>query len=249
MTATPELINCPIERIVRADNPRKEFDEAKLAELTESIRERGIIEPLIVRRLPGDQFELVQGERRWRAAQRAGLREVPVVVRVYDHGERTTRDMFEEQANRADWTDLEYAQWMKRLMQEEGITTQEELAQRINRSTAFVSRHLQLLQVPAEVRELVERKKLTTEHVAALAGKPEAEQVRLARRAAKQGISARNLRQETKKSPNIREMEERLQRNLGCRVEIVAARDQNGEIRLKYRGYDEFDRLSDKLLA
>jgi len=143
---------CAIEDVQRApDQPRHTFDEAALEELAGSIREQGVIQPLIVRTAPGGRFVLIAGERRWRAAQRAGLKQVPVIVK-----EATDAEAFElalvENLQRSDLNPIEEAEAYRRLTEDSGYT-QELLAQRVGKDRSTVANALRLLRLPAPVRE------------------------------------------------------------------------------------------------
>ncbi|HEY0712263.1 MAG TPA: ParB/RepB/Spo0J family partition protein, partial [Polyangia bacterium] len=149
--------------------PRKTFADGQLDELAESIRTQGIIQPLVVRRAPdGDGYELIAGERRWRAAQRAGLHEVPVVVR-----EVADREAFEmalvENLQRADLNPIEEAEGYQRLFAEFGYT-QEALAERVGKDRSTIANALRLLKLPPAVRELVVSGRLAMGHARALLG-------------------------------------------------------------------------------
>lgn len=254
------VFSCPLERIVpRRDQPRQHFDDAALDELAQSIREHGVIEPLVVRRKGEGQFEIVAGERRWRAAQRAGLREVMVVVR-----DVSTRDAYElaliENVQRADLDPIEFAEALERLVHEHGYT-QETLAQRLGKDRSTIANALRLLKLPKTVRERVVHGDLSEGHARALLGAPNDEALEaLADKVVKGRLSVReteslvrgeksktNGKKPKQKSANVRDIEERLQRKLGARVE-VRDRDGAGEIVLKYSSWDELDRILGTLL-
>src|SRR6185369_15875848 len=173
--AGPErsAFTCPIEKIgPQAGQPRQYFDEQELAELTESIREHGLIEPLIVRRThPGaDKFELIAGERRWRAAQRAGLRDVLVVVK-----DVSPKEAFElalvENVQRADLNPIEIAEAFDRLLKEHGYT-QQTLADKVGKDRVAIANTLRLLKLPQKIRSMVIARELTEGHARALLGAP-----------------------------------------------------------------------------
>ena len=254
------VFSCPLERIVpRRDQPRQHFDDTSLEELAQSIREHGVIEPLVVRRKGPDEFEIVAGERRWRAAQRAGLREVMVVVR-----DVSTRDAYElaliENVQRADLDPIEFAEALERLVHEHGYT-QETLAQRLGKDRSTIANALRLLKLPKAVRERVVHGDLSEGHARALLGAPNDEALEaLADKVVKGRLSVReteslvrgekskaNGKKPKPKSANVRDIEERLQRKLGARVE-VRDRDGAGEIVLKYSSWDELDRILGTLL-
>jgi ParB family transcriptional regulator, chromosome partitioning protein len=255
---------CALERIApRRDQPRQHFDNAKLDELAQSIREHGVLEPLVVRKRSEGQFEIVAGERRWRAAQRAGLREVMVVVR-----DVSTRDAYElaliENVQREDLDPIEFAEALDRLLKEHGYT-QERLAERVGKDRSSIANALRLLRLPKTVRERVVNGELSEGHARALLGAPSDEVLtELADKVVRGHLSVRqteSLVRGTKakagvdakggppkpKSANVRDIEGRLERRLGTRVEL-RDRDGAGEIVLKYTSWDELDRLIEELL-
>jgi len=263
------VFTCPIERIVpRRDQPRQKFDDAKLEELAQSIREHGVLEPLVVRRAASegaaaagmDRYEIIAGERRWRAAQRAGLRDLLVVVKDVSPG-----DAFElaliENVQREDLNPLELAEALDRLVREHGYT-QEVLAERIGKDRTTIANSLRLLKLPPRVRQMVIEGTLTEGHGRALLGAPDAKTIEsLAEKASRAGLSVREVERlvrtkkkekdssqgDGKKSPSVRDLEERLARKLGTRVE-VQDRGGKGEIAIRYSSLDELDRLLDFIL-
>ena len=241
--------------------PRHVFDEDRLEELAQSIRELGMLEPILVRKRPqGGGFSIVAGERRWRAAQRAGLHEVPVVVR-----ELTDAQAFEaalvENIQRADLNPIETARAFQRLIDDHGHT-QETLAQRVGKDRSTVSNALRLLKLPDQVLDLIENGVLSEGHGRALlAANDPNMMLKLARTAVEKGWSvreteraARFVGQQNKdkgdkppgKTPNVRDLESRLSKSLGSKV-AVADRNGKGSIQIQFTSYDELDRLLEKL--
>lgn len=250
-------------------NPRQGFDDAQLADLTESIRRQGIIQPLVVRTrsLPeGGGFTLIAGERRWRAAQRAGLKQVPVVVR-----EASTRDAFEmalvENLQRADLNPIEEADAFRRMC-DEFAYTHEEVAGRVGRDRTTVVNSLRLLKLPAKVRTLVASRQLPPGHARALLGLDDAAAIeRAAERVIARGLTARQtellvrLERQAKqgkkpepapadppRSASVRDLETRLARTLGTKVHLVEKNAQAGKVEIEYRSLDDLDRLLERLL-
>ena len=169
--------------------PRKTFEPEALRELEESIRQSGVIQPLIVRK-KGRQYEIVAGERRWRAAKAAGLTKVPVVVRDYDE-DAMMEVALVENMQRSDLDPMEEARGIQQLMETLGLT-QEEAARKLGKSRAAVANALRLLKLPAEVAELVSAGKLSPGQVRPLLGLDTPEKINeLARKAAEGGWSAR----------------------------------------------------------
>ncbi|MEZ4225096.1 MAG: ParB/RepB/Spo0J family partition protein [Polyangiaceae bacterium] len=252
---------CAIDKIVpQKGQPRQHIDDEKLEELAQSIRVHGIIEPLVVRRRGNqDSFELIAGERRWRASQRAGLKEVLVVVR-----DVSEKDAFElaliENIQRADLDPIEFAEALARLIQEHGYT-QESVAGRVGKDRSTVANALRLLKLPRAVRQLVISGELSEGHARALLGAPDdlvlsqladkvqrghlsVRQTEALVRAAKQGASDKKPKG---KSASVRDLEGRLEKRFGTRVE-VRDRDGTGELVMKYGSLDELDRLLELLL-
>lgn len=266
-TAERSVFLCAIEKITpQKGQPRQYFDEAELEELTASIREHGLIEPLVVRRAqPGtDVLEIIAGERRWRAAQRAGLRDVLVVVK-----DVSPKEAFElalvENVQRADLNPIEVAEAFDRLLREHGYT-QEALADRVGKDRSTVANALRLLKLPARIRTMVISRELSEGHARALLGAPDeramgdiadravrgrlpVRKVEALVRSAKQRVEGRAEGKEpaegkkpSGKSAAVRDLELRLSRRLGARVEV---RDEGGrgEIGIAYSSLDELDRL------
>jgi ParB family chromosome partitioning protein len=257
------VFSCPLDKIVpQKGQPRQHFDNEKLDELAQSLKEHGLLEPLVVRRRPGsDDFELIAGERRWRAAQRANLREVLVVVR-----DVSARDAFElaliENIQREDLDAIEFAEALDRLIKEHGHT-QETIARRVGKDRSTVANALRLLRLPPSVREKVVNGELSEGHARALLGAPDdtllaqlAEKVirgRLSVRQTEVLVRAAKDKPETggkpaaQKSASTRDLEVRLARKLGTKVE-VRDKEGRGDILIKYASWDELDKLLEVLL-
>jgi ParB family chromosome partitioning protein len=238
--------------------PRSTMNPARLAELAASIRESGIVQPLLVRRR-GERFQIIAGERRFRAAQAAGLATVPVAVRdVAD--EQLLELALVENIQREELNPIEEAQAFHRL-QEEFRLTQEEIARRVGRDRTTVANTLRLLRLPRELREMVADARLDAGHARALLALDRAEdQVALGREAARKALSVREVerrvalqrapratRERSRKDPNTRAAEERLRAALGARVEI-ARRGRGGQIRVLFAGEAELSRLFELLV-
>jgi ParB family transcriptional regulator, chromosome partitioning protein len=258
------VFTCPLEKIVpQKGQPRQHFDVQKLDELAQSIREHGLVEPLVVRRMPGggDKLELVAGERRWRALQKAGLREALVVVK-----DVSAKDAFElaliENVQREDLNPIELAEAFERLVREHGYT-QEALAARLGKDRTSIANGLRLLKLPARVRANVIAGELTEGHARALLGAGEvalieelADKVlrgKLSVRATEALVRAHTKKARDKKSggadknASVRDLEARLTRGLGMKVE-VRDRGNKGEVAIPYADLDALDRLIEKLL-
>jgi ParB family chromosome partitioning protein len=249
------------------EQPRHKFDDVKLGELADSIKVHGIIVPLVVRPKPGGGYYLIAGERRWRAAQRAGLHAVPVVVQDVEEGAALERALVEN-LQRADLGPLEEAAAFQRLVDEFGLT-QEEIGERIGKDRSTVANTMRLLKLPTDVRQFVEDELLTMGHARALLGLDSADAIETAARKviAKQ-LSVRateDLVKKTRdpeadrparpaptvsaKSASVRDLEERLTRALGGPVQITEdAPGKAGTIQIRYLNLDHLERLLDRLL-
>jgi ParB family transcriptional regulator, chromosome partitioning protein len=256
------LLMLPVEAIERNPNqPRKRFEEAKLDELAASIREHGIVEPILVRK-EGGRYRILAGERRWRAAQRAGLKEVPAVLR-----EATEREAFElalvENLQRTDLNAIEEAEAYEVLVEDHGLT-QEQIAERVGKDRSTVANALRLLKLPPDVRDLVRDGQLDMGHARALLGLEGAEAIRkVAGRAVREGLSVRatealvrllSLKGRKKapappESPGIRALAQRLQRRLGARVRVVPKSAVAGRLEVEYTSLDELDGILAKIGA
>ena len=248
--------------------PRKTFDDERLEELAESIRVQGIIQPLIVRRRNGGGYELIAGERRWRAAQRAGLHEVPVVVREVAE-ERAFELALVENLQRADLNPIEEAEGYQRLMAEFGYT-QETLAGRVGKDRSTVANALRLLKLPPAVRDMVIAGRLSMGHARGLLGLESDTAIeRLARQTVARELSVRQVetlvRRERQRrqqrrtppsrrphrppSPAARDLVQRLERALGTRVRLVEADETSGHIEIHYHSLDELDAVLAKIIT
>jgi ParB family chromosome partitioning protein len=256
------LLMLPLEGIERnPKQPRKRFEEPKLEELAASIREHGIVEPILVRK-EGGKYRILAGERRWRAAQRAGLKEVPAIVR-----EASDREAFElalvENLQRADLNAIEEAEAYEVLLEEHGLT-QEKIAERVGKERSTVANALRLLKLPEDVRDLVRGGELDMGHARALLGLEGAEAIRkAAQRAVREGLSVRatealvrllTLKGGKKASPPgetpaLRALAQRLQRRLGARVRVLPKSAVAGKLEVEYTSLDELDGILAKIGA
>jgi ParB family chromosome partitioning protein len=264
LAAGRAFLSLPIEAVERnPGQPRKRFDEARLEELAASIREHGVVEPILVRRA-GQRYRIVAGERRWRAAQRAGLKEIPALVR-----EATDVQAFElalvENLQRADLNAIEEAEAYQALVDEHGLT-QEQVAERVGKERSSVANALRLLKLPDDVREAVSEGRLEMGHARALLGLEGAEAIRrAAARVLREKLSVRATEAlvrelaggsgkrrpagEAPDSPALRALVNRLQRRLGCRCRVVAKTDSTGRIELDYTSLDELEGILGKIGA
>jgi ParB family transcriptional regulator, chromosome partitioning protein len=238
-------------------NPRRNFSQAQLEELAASIRERGLVQPLVVRPSMSDAetFEIVAGERRWRAAQLANLHQVPVVVRELSDQEAVELAIIEN-VQREDLNSIEEGEGYKLLMDGHGYT-QEDLAKVIGKSRSHLANTLRLLRLPDSVQELVRSGALSAGHARALIGRDDAEA--LAARIVKEGLTVRDIEALTQeKSPkakrhkskdaDTRAAEAELAEALGLGVEIKKGKGEKGELRIRYTTLDQLEDLRHRLL-
>jgi ParB family chromosome partitioning protein len=238
--------------------PRLAIDPLRLEELTASVKESGIVQPILVRRR-GGRYQIIAGERRWRAAQAAGLATVPVTVRDVPDAQLLELALVEN-VQREELTPLEEAQAFQRL-QEEFHLTQEDIARRVGRERSTIANTLRLLRLPRELRELVAQGRLDAGHARALLALDKHEdQLQLGREAARRSLSVREVERRVallraprkepagrRKDPNTRAAEERLRAALGARVEI-SRRGRGGQIRLQFATEAELNRLYELLV-
>jgi len=253
----------PLQKIEPGqEQPRTLFEQKKIDELTDSIREHGVLSPLMVRGVGGGFYRIIAGERRWRAARAAGLSEVPVRIVVADD-KRALELAMVENLQREDLSPIEEARGYRALMEEFGMT-QEEVAQRVSRSRPAVANSLRLLSLPAELMELVLRGELSAGSARALLALKSEETMRAAGRTAVSNEMSvreveslvRRLEKEKSKSPKQRvaevdymlEAQNRLMRALGRRVTIRQGRDK-GKIEIEFYDLDDFTILYEELLS
>ena len=234
--------------------PRKTFAAEDLHDLTESIREKGILQPILVRPLGADSYEIVAGERRWRAAQLAKLHDVPVVVREMSDAESLELAIVEN-VQRADLNAIEEAAAYHELMDRFGYT-QDRIAKEVGKSRSHVANTLRLLRLPESVKAMLRDGRLTAGHARTLLGvdDPEAR----AREIVEGAMNVREAEQRSKAKPgkrggkvaedvNVKAIESNVSSLLGLNVKIVHKGDKGGEIRIRYRTLEQFDDLIRRL--
>ncbi len=256
------LLSLPVEAVERSQaQPRKRFDERKLEELAASIRTHGVVEPILVRR-EGARYRILAGERRWRAAQRAGLAEIPALVR-----EASDREAFEvalvENLQREDLNAIEEAEAFEVLVREHGLT-QEAVAARVGKERSTVANALRLLKLPADVRDLVRDGRLEMGHARALLALPEEPLIRKAAlKAAREGLSVRATEALVRlmvnpparkpgageQSAAVKDLVTRLQRRLGTRCRVVTRTEQAGHLEIEYATLEALDGILSRIGA
>lgn len=250
----------PVEQIVpNRVQPRQVFDEDAMAELVHSIREVGLLQPIVVRRTAAESYELVMGERRWRASQEAGLNAIPAIVRETDDTDML-RDALLENLHRSELNPLEEASAYAQLLEDFGCT-HDELAQRIGRSRPQISNTLRLLRLSPAVQRRVAAGVLSAGHARSLLAVDDAEQQdRLAQRVVSEGISVRGLeeivavgdhdrpsprtRRSTPSAPGLADIAERLSDRLETRVKVDMGRSK-GKITVEFAALDDLQRIID----
>tara|TARA_Y100001958_G_scaffold144214_1_gene121871 strand:+ start:1869 stop:2720 length:852 start_codon:yes stop_codon:yes gene_type:complete len=235
------------------NQPRKLFEKHALEELTNSIKERGIIQPLIVRKSDDqdDKFELIAGERRWQAAQSAGLHEVPVVILKADNL-RSLEFAIIENVQRKDLNPIEEAESYKNLIDNFNYD-QDKVAQFIGKSRSHISNSLRLLTLPEKIIEMLINEKITHGHAKILVGLENA--LLLAEKIIKKKLSVRQteslvriLKREpdksyNKKDPDIIAMQNELTNKIGMRVVLNNYKNNSGTLTFEYKGHDQLDKL------
>jgi len=256
----PALREVPVDRLrPNPRQPRRAFDEESLASLTASVAALGVLQPLLVRELGAGEYELIAGERRWRAAQRAGLATVPVLVRQADDLASLEQAVVEN-LHRADLNPLEEAAAYAQLLEDFALT-HEQLAARVGRSRAAVTNTLRLLQLPPSIQRFLVDGTLAAGHARALLGSGDpAFQEALAARAVREGLSVRAVeeavrareggapdkpargRSTTNRPPGFAELEDLLAEHLATRVK-VEEQGRRGRIVIEFAGLDDLERI------
>ena len=250
----------PVTQLSRNPNQyRQTFSKESISELAQSMKEHGVLQPVIVRPHRGGRYEIVAGERRWRAAREAGLLEIPVIIRQLSEKQAAEINLIEN-VQREDLNSIEEAEAVNSLIKEHGYT-HEELASRIGKKRSTLTNLLSLLRLPIAVQEMIRAGKLSEGHGRAvlriemdklkikvamdIAGKGlsvrEAE--KLAARLEKPGAAPAPPSLKAGNSPEIRDLATRLQRKLGSRIEVRHSKSGRGKLEIFYRDLDELDRI------
>ena len=261
--ASPEefrgLRHLPIELLhSNPNNPRKQFREEELEDLSKSIREKGLLQPIVVRQRADGEYEIVAGERRWRASQRAGLHELPVLIRDLSDGE-TLEIALIENIQRADLNPLEEARAYGQLL-EQFSYTQQQLADSVGKSRSHIANTLRLLTLPESVRAYIEDGKLTAGHARTLVATDSPAD--LANKIISLGLSVREAETLTRSNPatstrkakahknaDIRALENQISETIGLRVEIKAQGREGGTLLIKYKTLDQLDGVTHRLMS
>lgn len=253
---TGQPVSLPVDRIQRGRfQPRRFFDEDRLRELADSIAAQGMVQPIVVRLVEGDHYEIVAGERRWRAAQLAGLSDVPVIVRQVDDQAAMAMALIEN-IQRDDLNPLEEAAALHRLLNEFELTHQQ-VAQAVGKSRTTVTNLMRLLDLDPAVKELVEQGALEMGHARALlALKDPAVQAQAAMEVARKGLSVRETETLVRKlsaaprpaaqkveeqDPDVRRLLDDLTDRLGARVLLKQGAGGKGRLEISYNSLDELE--------
>src|SRR5438270_1634595 len=267
VTANEEFIEIDIDLIEPNHlQPRTRFDEAQLEELANSIKLNGVVQPILARRIVGARYQIVAGERRWRAAQRAGIQRIPAIVREIPD-EKMLELALIENIQRQELNAIEEAYAYKRLIETLGLT-QEAVAQRVGRDRTFITNYLRLLRLPEAIQRMVEDNIISMGHARALLGMDDSElQCKLAHSIVEHGLSVREteravkrliesanatiISNETKHSDaNLRIAEDKLRRRLGTQVRVLPnSKGSGGKIELQYYNDDDLNRLYELLIS
>lgn len=243
------------------DQPRHKFDEAALNELADSIKQYGIISPIIVQDRK-DHYEIIAGERRWRAAKIAGLKEIPVIIKNFTEQEIVEISLIEN-IQRENLNPIEEALAYKRLLTEFNLK-QEEVAERVSKSRTAVTNSIRLLKLADEVQQMIIDEKITTGHARALITIEDTEkQIEIAKKVVDEKLSVRDIeklvkdlnkpKKEKKAAKQIKnefiyqDIEEKLKQSFGTKVSVIAKEDGSGKIEIDFYSSDDLDRILDLL--
>ncbi len=243
------------------NQPRHKFDDQKIAELVTSIRDRGVLQPLIVRAIEDDpgEYEIIAGERRWRAAQRAGLHEVPVIIKQFNDGEALEVALVEN-IQRQDLTPIEEANGYRHLIDQFGHN-QEQLGAIVGKSRSHVANMLRLLTLPERVQDMLNYGMLSMGHARALItaddplvlaraiveGGLNVRQAEEMARQSRAGVSKPTARRRREKSPDTLALEKNLSASLGLQVVVDDKGDKGGRVRISYRTLEQLDEICRRL--
>ncbi len=254
-----ELRELDIDLVQRGPwQPRVHFDEEALQELADSISTQGVVQPIVVRKAAGGVYEIVAGERRWRASQLAGLQTIPAVIKSFDDQTAAAVSLIEN-IQRENLNPLEESNALLRLINEFDMTHQQ-VADTVARSRASVSNLLRLQDLNEDVKTLLAERRIEMGHARALLGVSGAEQSRLAKEVAKKGLSVRETEQlvrrqsdkkpkakPMKKDPNITRLESELSEKLGASVSIKSGARGKGSLEIHFNSLDELDGILEKI--
>jgi len=253
-----ELLEVDIDLIEpNPDQPRYNFKEDKLNELAQSIRSNGLVQPILLRRVSNGHYQIIAGERRWRAAQKAGLHKINAVIRSIPDAKLLELALIEN-IQRQELNPIEEAQAYQKLIQTLGLT-QDEVAQRVGKDRSSIANYLRLLKLPEEIQQMLIDDSLSMGHARALLGlDSEEEQLELAKEVVARKMSVRDTEQSVKRTAsgvpiresstrqqndaNIRAAELKMKRHLGTQVKIHLSQN-GGKIEIEFSSLSELDRI------
>ncbi len=242
-----------------ANQPRNYFDAEKLAALSESIKEYGVLQPIVVKQLETGFYKIIAGERRWRAARMAGMKKIPVIIKEYDNKE-TMEIALIENLQRENLNPIEEAMGFRELMNDFGLT-QEELSKKVGKSRPAIANSLRLLNLPNEIQQLLIEGKLSPGHARAILGTDRKEiQLEAAKKIIDEGLNVRQIekyiaslqiqptidkeeKEDIEKKRYFRSLENSLSNTLGTKVKIMPQKNNKGKIQIDYYSNEEFERL------
>ncbi|WFE69427.1 ParB/RepB/Spo0J family partition protein [Thiomicrospira sp. R3] len=252
----------PLEHIRQGTyQPRQRFDQDALLELAESIKSQGLVQPIIVKWVSEHQYELIAGERRWRAAQMAGLETLPAIVREVDDQQNLAMAVIEN-IQRENLGPLEEAQAFARLIKDFDLT-QQAVAEIVGRSRVAVTNALRLLKLPELIQAWLQDGMLSMGHARALLSLPENQQLQIAQKAIDQAWSVRQIEQAVNKieqgkplevkeraiDPNVLALQDKLSAQLGAKVKINQGAKGRGRLEISYSDLDELDGILSKIMG
>jgi len=253
-----KLVQMQLDRLQRGQfQPRSKFDDSKLGELTQSIASQGVIQPLVVREISANQYEIIAGERRWRAAKQAGLEEVPVVIRNIDDQMALAIALIEN-IQRESLTPIEEAKALSKLIQDFNMT-HEEVSKVVGRSRSAVSNLLRLLKLSDAIKTMLESGEIDMGHARTLLSLPDDLQIQLAQEIVARGLSVRqtevlvkqalnpNPKNIKKPNPQWLEMTESISKRLSSKAEIKPGKGDTGKIIIHFDSKESLDNIFKKI--
>ena len=255
----------PIDLIQRGRyQPRRNFDQDKLQELADSIAAQGVIQPIVVRPIENGRYEIIAGERRWRASQLASLQEIPVVIHEVDDQAAMAMALIEN-IQRDDLNPLEEANALDRLLHEFGLTHQQ-IAQAVGKSRTAVTNFLRLLELNEAVKKMLELRQIDMGHAKALLGLKDADQTKAAKQVVDAGLSVRETEKLVRRlqgivddkqpakqkatvkiDPDVKRLQDNLADKLGAKVQIRQSTGGKGQLIIGYNSLDELDGILDHI--
>ncbi len=258
-----KIIEIPLKKVlISGKQPRHTFNEEKLNELALSIKEHGVVQPIIVRAIEDGKYELIAGERRWRACELLGIEKIPAIIKNVTEKETSEISLIEN-IQREDLNPVEEAAAYRSLMEEYSLT-QEEVSKRVGKSRSFIANTVRLLNLPDKVRTMITQGAITAGHARTLIALPGGkDQEEIAKKIVLKGLSVRQAervvrnivekKEKTKKKnlktdPEVQELEEKLIKRFSTKV-IIRHRKRKGKIEIEYYGEEELQRLLEMLLG